>query len=418
MKQISLIAAFLCSGLAVQAKTLRVLFIGNSYTAVNNLPSQIAQLADGTHDTLIYDMSAPGGYTFQQHTTNATTLSKIQQGNWDYVVLQEQSQLPSFPDAQVATDVYPYAHALDSIIHENNPCAKTLFYVTWGRKNGDASNCAFFPPVCTYNGMDSLLQLRYSKMAEFNSSAIAPVAMVWHRVRTSAPAIELYDADESHPSMAGTFVAACAFYSVLFEKSPMQSTYNAGLDAGTSSLIKTIAEATAYDSLDYWNRFLPVVTADFTSSITNNVVDFTNASQYADQFSWNFGDGQTSISPTPSHTYTASGTYTVTLIASFCDQADTATQTVTVTVPPNSIHDLAAQIGLKVYPVPAANQLFLKYDPSVKISRIALSDISGKMTYRQWNAQQSLNLDGIAPGMYILLLDTDKGVVRKKITVK
>jgi hypothetical protein len=418
MKQISLIAAFLCSGLVVQAKTLRVLFIGNSYTAVNNLPSQIAQLADGTHDTLIYDMSAPGGYTFQQHTTNTTTLSKIQQGNWDYVVLQEQSQLPSFPDAQVASDVYPYAHALDSIIHENNPCAKTIFYVTWGRKNGDASNCAFFPPVCTYDGMDSLLQLRYSKMAEFNSSAIAPVAMVWHRVRTSAPGIELYDTDESHPSMAGTFVAACAFYSVLFEKSPLESTYTAGLNPGTTALIKTIAEATAYDSLDHWNRFLPVVTADFTSSITNNVVDFTNASQHADQYSWSFGDGQSSISPTPSHTYTASGTYTVTLIASFCDQADTATQTITVTVPPNSINELAEQIGLKVYPVPATTQLFLKYDPSVKISRIALSDISGKMTYRQWNAQQSLNLEGIAPGMYILILDTDRGIVRKKITVK
>jgi hypothetical protein len=177
MKQISLIAAFLCSGLVVQAKTLRVLFIGNSYTAVNNLPSQIAQLADGTHDTLIYDMSAPGGYTFQQHTTNTTTLSKIQQGNWDYVVLQEQSQLPSFPDAQVASDVYPYAHALDSIIHENNPCAKTIFYVTWGRKNGDASNCAFFPPVCTYDGMDSLLQLRYSKW--LSSTAVLLHQWLW-----------------------------------------------------------------------------------------------------------------------------------------------------------------------------------------------------------------------------------------------
>ena len=255
-------------------------------------------------------------------------------------------------------------------------------------------------------------------MAELNSSAIAPVAMVWHRVRTSVPAIELYDADESHPSVAGTFAAACAFYAVLFERSPLESTYDAGLNAGTSNLIKTVAAATAYDSLDHWNRFLPVVTADFTSSINNNVVDFTNASQYADQFSWDFGDGQSSISPTPSHTYTVSGTYTVTLIASLCDQADTATQTITVTVPPTGAKDLSAKIGLKVYPVPVSNQLFLEYDPSVKISRIALSDISGKMTYRQWNVQQSLNLEGIAPGIYILILDTDKGVVRKKITVK
>lgn len=419
MKQISLITALICSGLAVQAKTLRVLFIGNSYTATNNLPAEIAAMADGTHDTLIYDMSAPGGYTFQQHSTYTPTLTKIQQGNWDYVVLQEQSQLPSFPDQQVQDEVYPYAHTLDSIIHEHNPCAKTLFYVTWGRKTGDASNCAINPPVCTYVGMDSLLQLRYTKMAEFNESALAPVAMVWRRVRTSAPNIELYNPDGSHPSLEGTFVATCAFYSVLFERSPMESTYTAGLNPGTVNLIKTIAEATAYDSLDHWNRFLPVVSADFSTSITNNVVSFTNNSQYANVYHWDFGDGQSSVSPTPTHTYTASGTYTVTLISTLCDDSDTATQTVTVTVPPSSTKDLAQQIGLKVYPVPAQDKLFLEYDPSVKISRIVLSDITGKMTYRQWShAPSSLNLDGISAGMYILLLDTDKGIVRKKITVK
>jgi len=89
------------------------------------------------------------------HTTNATTISLIQAGNWDYVILQEQSQLPSFPDNDVATQVYPYAAALDSMIKASSPCATTLFYMTWGRQNGDAANCQFFPPLCTYLGMDS-----------------------------------------------------------------------------------------------------------------------------------------------------------------------------------------------------------------------------------------------------------------------
>lgn len=416
MKHISLLGACLCFFMAAQAKTVRVLFIGNSYTAVNDLPLQVSQMADGSHDTLVYDVSAPGGYTFAQHTTYSPTLSKIQVGGWDYVVLQEQSQLPSFPDAQVATDVYPYAHQLDSIIHEYNPCAKTMFYVTWGRKNGDASNCGFFPPVCTYEGMDSLLQLRYTKMAENNGGVLSPVAMVWHQIRNMAPTIELYNADESHPSLSGTFAAACTFYSVLFEKSPLQSNYTAGLNAGEVNLMKTLAESTVYDSLDHWNRFLPVVSADFSPSVTGSVVSFTNNSLNANEYTWDFGDGQNATIANPSHTYAAAGTYTVTLIAKHCAESDTTTQSVTIAQ--TAVKDLSEQIGLQVYPVPAQDQLSLQYDPGVQLSAISLCDITGKIVYKRWKAQSKLNLEGIPAGTYILILDTDKGIARRKITIR
>ena len=95
-----------------------VLFLGNSYTYVNNLPQITADIATSMNDTLLFDSNTPGGYTLQGHSTNATSLSKIMVGNWNYVVLQEQSQLPSFDIVQVETDVFPYAHTLDSLINE------------------------------------------------------------------------------------------------------------------------------------------------------------------------------------------------------------------------------------------------------------------------------------------------------------
>src|SRR5690554_4911255 len=85
---------------SIQAKTIKVLFIGNSYTASNNLPSLIENFALENGDTLIHDAHLPGGRTFQQHSQDPTVIQKISQGGWDYVVLQEQSQIPSFPDAQ------------------------------------------------------------------------------------------------------------------------------------------------------------------------------------------------------------------------------------------------------------------------------------------------------------------------------
>ena len=147
---------FLCGSLSAQKK-IKVLFIGDSYISVNNLPLTVANMAKGHGDTLIYDSNTPGGTTFQGQCSNTTTLAKIAQGGWDYVVLQAQSEEPSFPPSQVQTDTYPYAHRLDSLIHAVDSCTETVFYMTWGHQNGDPPNCAGYPQICTYSGMQDRL---------------------------------------------------------------------------------------------------------------------------------------------------------------------------------------------------------------------------------------------------------------------
>jgi hypothetical protein len=207
-----------------QGQTKRMLFLGNSYTSFNNLPQMLANIAASTGDSLIFDSNTPGGHTLRQHATNPVSLGKIAVGNWDYVVLQEQSQLPSFSLPQVENEVFPFAAALDDSIRRHNACAETMFYMTWGRKNGDASNCAALPLVCTYAGMDSLLNLRYRIMADRNSAVLSPVGAVWRYIRQQHPTLELYQADGSHPSVAGTYAAACSFYAAAFRKSPQAIT--------------------------------------------------------------------------------------------------------------------------------------------------------------------------------------------------
>lgn len=325
------IVLFICNNAISQnPQTKRVLFIGNSYTYVNDLPQMLADVAQSLGDSVYFESSTPGGYTFQQHTTDATTLSKINSGNWDYVVLQEQSQRPSFPQSQVEQEVFPYARILDSIINLANPCVETVFYMTWGRKNGDASNCQYWPPVCTYEGMDALLRERYMVMADSNKAIVSPVGAVWNYLRKNNPTIELYSSDESHPSVAGTYAAALSFYSVIFQKDPSQSPFTAQLNLYESDNVKNAVKAVAYDSLSYWNVGKYQPQAIYCFVITGNRVSFNNHSQNADSYLWEFGDGSTSALDNPTHTYTANGTYTVKLIASKCPLADTNTQTVII----------------------------------------------------------------------------------------
>jgi hypothetical protein len=110
MKNLNLLLVFIiCSTANAQGIKKRALFIGNSYTQVNNLPLMVSNVASSVGDTLVFDSNTPGGFTFKGHSTNANSLAKISAGNWDYVVLQEQSQLPSFPIFQVQSDVFPFA---------------------------------------------------------------------------------------------------------------------------------------------------------------------------------------------------------------------------------------------------------------------------------------------------------------------
>jgi hypothetical protein len=298
----------------------KVLFLGNSYTGFNNLPAMVSAVAASVGDTLIYDSNNPGGYTFAGHLQDNLSLSKIQAGGWDFVVLQEQSQLPSFPQYSIADAI-----GLKLKIRQFNPCARPLFYRTWGRKNGDASNCSAWPPVCTYAGMDSLLHLRYMQMAQVNHAEVSPVGSTWKYIRQQFPSIELYNADESHPSLAGTYAAACSFYASVFKKNPAAIPYNGGLTASEATNIRLAAKAVVFDSLANWYfpDLPPKAKFSYVTTTASNEIRFLNKSQRADSYLWDFGDGSTSTLSDPVHTYSGNGPFLVSLIVKRCDQDTT-----------------------------------------------------------------------------------------------
>lgn len=334
MKKLPFLLALLLSA-AVHAQTdsLRVLFIGNSYIYTNNLPSVLSQCAASTGRFVETASSAPGGYTLQQHWSNSTTRMWIMQGNWDYVVLQEQSQIPSFPDWQVESDCYPYAQMLNDTILKYNPCAETVYYMTWGRQNGDSQNCAGWPPVCTYEGMDDLLHERYVFMAAANQGIVAPAGATWREWRTQYPDVNLYSADGSHPNATGTYLIACAFYAALFRDNPENITFLGGQTEEVANNIQSVAKSVVYDQMNSWYIGSYDVQAVF-SYLTNDagLITGINNSTFSTSFKW-LVDGNEFETSELDYTVPASGTYPVTLIAyGDCGESDTLTQDVVVTI--------------------------------------------------------------------------------------
>ncbi|WKZ66682.1 MAG: PKD domain-containing protein [Flavobacteriales bacterium] len=315
---------------SAKAQPVRVLFIGNSYTYSNDLPGMLDSLATAMGEDVVTGMSAPGGYTFSQHTQLAYTQQLLAQGDWDYVVLQEQSQLPAFPLAQVEAQCFPYAAQLVQQARQANPCTEAVFLMTWGRENGDAQNCPSWPPVCTYEGMQQLLHERYLQMATGNDAWCAPVGAVWSSWRAEFPGSALYT-DGSHPNALGTYIAAATLASTIFRRPCTAADWApATLAPGQALEVRTRASEAVLDEAAAWNIGVndPSAAPDWML-LGGNEACFGNNGTPGAVLEWHFGDGATNTEESPCHTYSGAGPFEGALVATDgCGRADTAAFTI------------------------------------------------------------------------------------------
>jgi hypothetical protein len=188
---------------AQETTPLHILFIGNSYTYVNNMPGWVRQLSIevGENRNLETEMVAIGGASLQRHWKMGEALKKIQSQDWDYVVLQEQSTVPLTDPAMMNR----YARLFDRAIKKAK--AQTIFYLTWTKQDRPETQ--------------SILTDSYSKIAKELNARIAPVGPAWQQVQLENPQLNLYYRDGSHPSPIGSYIAACVFYSILSDRTPV-----------------------------------------------------------------------------------------------------------------------------------------------------------------------------------------------------
>ncbi len=186
-----------CYGLQSQ-DTTRVLFVGNSYTYFWNLPQVVQAMAISQNVPLRTAQSTAGGVNLGQHwkgERGLMTHQKIDEGSWDYVVLQDHS----LRTIQARDSLNHYITKWESEIEKSN--AASLLYLTWARE---------FNPL-----MQDPITNGYESIGRQLDIPIVPVGEVWKMARSLRPDIDLYDPDGSHPSALGTYLTALTFYKSL-----------------------------------------------------------------------------------------------------------------------------------------------------------------------------------------------------------
>ncbi len=223
-----------------------VLFIGNSYTGVNNLPQIFREVAASAgHAPSKIEAVTPGGMTLYQHLSSPGTLKAIDEGNWDIVVLQAQSQeaamsgqLPNVRDRFLKG-----AAGLYDRIKTGNPHARIILYQTWAR-HADYWN---EPKADRSIGNDPTdMQARIRKWhqnaaAQRNDFLIAPVGDAWELNYQNPNAIRLHASDNSHPAFNGSYLAALVIYDTIYDPPDLNVSYHGDLSHAETLYLQTIA---------------------------------------------------------------------------------------------------------------------------------------------------------------------------------
>lgn len=205
-------------------RPVNVLFIGNSHTRWNQGVDQ--GLSDFlTSANLDYtpniQKQTMDGASLRDHLENDATMARIQEREWDVIILQENSSVAADLPAEAVLAIQDLSFALA-------PKTKIYLFMTWAYEAEPS--------------MLSDIKATYEQAASLVSGIIVPVGLAFKEVQEdSASGINLYDADGVHPSVEGTYLASAHFYAYIYGKDPRSSSFQGGLTEEHSEYLKNTA---------------------------------------------------------------------------------------------------------------------------------------------------------------------------------
>ncbi len=272
---------------------IEVLIYGNSYTSGNNLANLVQDSLQNLDNSAVAQSLTSGGLKLSDHATRVQTAghqwnTTLRNGNWNWVILQDQSQVPSFPTSnQYWQESKDGSIVLDQMISDNG--AQTVFLMTWGRRDGDSQNQWRNPDFLT---MQANLETGYMLYSENTStpsrqSWIAPTGLAFKHIYNDVLAsgatpedsgndfYNLFSSDGSHPSIYGSYLATCVIFSTITGVSSVGNSWPNSISSSKALYLQEVASSTVFNE-------------------TQNLVYPWMSNNYQ-----NFGNGQSSINLHP-----------------------------------------------------------------------------------------------------------------------
>jgi hypothetical protein len=312
-KRILFISLFFLSSVSftqlITNDSINILFIGNSYTHMNNMPAIFDKIANAKGKLVHVEKNTQSGASFQVHTTRLDLYESIKSRNWDFIVLQGYSRELSHTITHIDSATIPFLNQIIDTINLYNPCVNLLLYNTWGYKYGFADR----EEINSYDKMQDSIIKGYRYLNTIYNIPIVPVGMVWRNVIKANPKLNLYKEDNEHPNKIGSYLSACTFFSAIFKESP-EGAVTSTISAEHAKIVQVAAFK--YVLTNYTDLNLDLNRSSLSYYRTSDVkyiVECKSNYPNAMCIMWDFDDGEYSSSPNPIYRYKKPGKYKVKL---------------------------------------------------------------------------------------------------------
>ena len=293
---------------AASVEPIKVLFIGNSFTHMNEMPKMLQKMADKAGKEVIIERNTQSGGSFEIHSKRQDMYEAIKKRKWDYVILQGFSRELTHTREHIDSASVPYINQITDSIYANNPCTNVMFYMTWGYDNGFLDR----EEINTYEKMADTIEKGYMYLGEIYDVPVVPVGMVWKQVKLNSK-IDLYAPDRAHPSKNGSYLVATTFYNAIFGESN-EDVYTSTIAEEDAVFIKKEAKTFIDANREKYhlakNKFL---LKSFVTDKGEYKLSFFSSFPDEVALTWCFGDGKESTEHAGEHTYKKPGEYVVKL---------------------------------------------------------------------------------------------------------
>lgn len=237
----------------LQEDTCEILLIGNSHFAFNNFPDILFKLASSGLKNVLIDQYTPGGWHLDKHSDDSITELKINERDWDFVILYGTGRVTAYPLFFSEQALEKSIQILKQKIALNSSSSTMIFCLPWADEDGMTWIDGW---TDQYDEMQVKIYentLSYSDKIGF---PIAPVGWAWYKVLVEKghPLHYLHTSDWNHPSLRGSYLMACVIYASVFRESAEGIPYYSELSPEECAYFQSLASTTVLDSLELWNN--------------------------------------------------------------------------------------------------------------------------------------------------------------------
>lgn len=252
------------------SQNTKVLFIGSSLTAFNDLPGMFDSLASYAGRDVLVVNGAIAGQNLTDHLSITSTMDRLNQENYDYIILENGDYSLIYDDTKQG--VWNTIDTYIEMIHSHCATTKIIIFMDWAMKNGLLHDGIFY----SYETFTQMIYDATMEVAQAKNLIVAPIGYAWDSIVKTMPEYELYAPDNGHPSVSGSYLGACVYYSVIFQESIEGNSYTSTLDEVQATDIQEAASNTVLDNLELWQVITSIEENDVEYEFDKSFALFQN----------------------------------------------------------------------------------------------------------------------------------------------